>query len=201
MPNPPATLRGPFLQMVIERSVVRLTPWIEKFFAADLEAVRIVSRSARSTVGRTLAVTISRLGDGWLYPILVAIIFFCWGFAEFRLVLFGGLNAALLHCLYPIIKRRLARLRPFKLDRRLPSLLKTRDEHSFPSGHAMTLSGVLTPIVMVHPSTAISATIMTCCMAWARVASAHHFPSDIFVGALLGVAVGYPVSVSCLAYW
>jgi undecaprenyl-diphosphatase len=36
-------------------------------------------------------------------------------------------------------------------------------------------------------------------MAWARLASAHHYPSDVAVGAALGVAVSYPISVYALA--
>jgi undecaprenyl-diphosphatase len=117
------------------------------------------------------------------------------------MILIAGVNAGLMHVLYPIIKRRIKRLRPFKVDPRLPSLLKTLDEHSFPSGHAMTLTGVLTPVVLLWPAMAIAAVGMALCMAWSRIATGHHYPSDVFAGAALGVGLGYPLSVCCLACW
>jgi undecaprenyl-diphosphatase len=36
-------------------------------------------------------------------------------------------------------------------------------------------------------------------MSWARLASAHHYPSDVAVGTALGVSVSYPISVYALA--
>ena len=173
----------------------------ERLMNADIEAVRVISRTAQSAVGRALAVNISKLGNGWLYLILVALVFFGRGSAGFRIVLLAGVNAAALHCLYPLIKRRFRRRRPFKLDPRLLPLLETLDEHSFPSGHAMTLSGVLVPVVLQWPSMTTSAIVMVCGMAWSRVATAHHYPSDILAGAVLGLGVGYPISTGLLALW
>ena len=144
-----------------------------------------------------MAIFISQLGNGWLYPILAGIIFFAWGSSGLRIVLPACANAAAIHCIYPIIKRWCGRLRPFIRDPRLPPLLKTLDEHSFPSGHAMTLSGVLVPIVVAWPSMLGSAAAMLCCMSWSRVATAHHYPSDILAGVLLGGAIGYPLA-TCL---
>ncbi len=175
--------------------------WTEKFLRADLAAVRIISRSANSTIGRVFAVSISRLGNGWLYPLMGLIIFECLGRAGLRVAVLGGLNAALLHCLFPYIKRRIGRPRPFRVDPRLPSLLAVLDEHSFPSGHAMTLSGVLVPIVLVWPAAGLSAVALMMCMAWSRIATAHHYPSDIFAGTALGVFLAYPLSIGFLAVW
>jgi len=46
-----------------------------------------------------------------------------------------------------------------------------------------------------------SAILMVCGMAWSRVATAHHYPSDILAGAVLGLGVGYPISAGLLALW
>jgi undecaprenyl-diphosphatase len=179
----------------------RLTLWTVKFLEADLDAVRLVSRSAQSRLGRLCAVAISKLGNGYIYPILLAAVLFAWGWEDGRRMLtLGVINAALMHILYPIIKHKIKRLRPFKVDPALPSLLKTLDEHSFPSGHSMTLTGVLTPIVMLWPAAALSAAIMSCCMFWSRVATGHHYPSDVIAGAMLGVGLGYPIAVLVLPY-
>jgi undecaprenyl-diphosphatase len=177
------------------------TLWAGRLLDADLAAVRFISRSARSTIGRASAIGISKLGNGWIYPILGAIILAWLGAAGFRVVVLGGLNALLLHCLFPFIKRRIGRPRPFRVDPQLSSLLAVLDEHSFPSGHTMTLSGVLVPIVLIWPAAVLTAIALLSCMAWSRIATAHHYPSDIFAGAILGIVLGYPLSMCVLAVW
>lgn len=175
--------------------------WAKRLIDADLAAVHVFSRSARSTIGRILAIAISKLGNGWIYLILAPIVFLGLGRQGLHVVALAGVNAALLHCLYPIIKKRFCRKRPFHVDPRLPSLLKTLDEHSFPSGHAMTLSGVLAPIVIAWPSMTLSAIALVLSMAWSRIATAHHYPSDVIAGAALGVALAYPLSTYAFAIW
>ncbi len=171
----------------------------QRLSSADLGAVRFFSRSARWRVGRTSAVLISRLGKGWLYPILALMIVANFGGKSGRVILVAGLNAALLHCLYPLIKRMIGRPRPFRMDARVLSLSGVLDEHSFPSGHAMTLSGVLVPIVLVWPDCLPAALALLLLMGWARIATGHHYPSDICAGAALGFTLSYPLSVWALA--
>ena len=110
------------------------TPWLSRLIEADLAAVRRMSAfAARSPVGRALAIAISKLGNGFIYPILAAIVVAEWGWdGGKRMILLAAVNAALMHILL-LIKRRFKRLRPFKVDPRPPSLLKTLDEHSFPA--------------------------------------------------------------------
>lgn len=183
--------------MMATRGVV----WAQRLRGADLAAVHLISRSARSTAGRVSAVAISRLGNSWLYLLIVPIVFAALGREGFRVVFLGCLNAALLHLMFPIIKRKIGRPRPFQADPRLRSLAKVLDEHSFPSGHTMTLSGVLTPIVLVWPGAILVALALMLLMTWARIATAHHYPSDAFAGAILGIVLAYPLSILVLALW
>lgn len=179
----------------------RLSFWASKLLDADLAAVHALTTVERSRFGRLCAIAISKLGNGWIYPILAALVFAEWDWAEGRrIILLAGINAGMMHILYPLIKKRFKRLRPFKVDPRLPSLLKTLDEHSFPSGHAMTLTGVLAPIVLLWPAMLVSAIVMGCCMAWSRIATGHHYPSDVAAGVLLGLGLGYALSVNLLAF-
>ncbi len=175
--------------------------WAERLRHADLAAVHLISRSARPAIGRISAVAITKLGNSWLYLIIIPIIFSGLGREGFRVVFLGALNAALLHLMFPIIKRKIGRRRPFQADPRLRSLLAVLDEHSFPSGHTMTLSGVLTPVVLVWPGAILSALVLLLLMAWSRIATAHHYPSDIFGGAILGIVLAYPLSILVLAIW
>jgi len=175
--------------------------WGQRLFELDLAAVHLFSRTARSAIGKFLAVAISKLGNGWIYLILAPIVLIGLGWQGLHVAALAGLNAALLHMLYPIIKRRFGRRRPFQVDARLPSLLKTLDDHSFPSGHAMTLTGVLAPIVIAWPATTLSASLLLLSMAWSRIATAHHYPSDVAAGVALGAGLSYPLASGILAYW
>ncbi|MGD9542968.1 MAG: phosphatase PAP2 family protein [Methylocystis sp.] len=175
--------------------------WGQRFLQLDLAAVHLFSRTARPAIGRFLAVAISKLGNGWIYLILLPIVVVGLGWRGLHVAALAGLNAALLHMLYPIIKRRFCRKRPFHVDARLPSLLKTLDDHSFPSGHAMTLTGVLAPIVIAWPATTLSAALLVLSMAWSRIATAHHYPSDVAAGVALGAGLSYPLAMGVLAYW
>ena len=175
--------------------------WGQRLFELDLAAVHLFSRTARSVIGKFLAVAISKLGNGWIYLILAPIVLIGLGWQGLHVAALAGLNAALLHMLYPIIKRRFGRKRPFHVDARLPSLLRTLDDHSFPSGHAMTLTGVLAPIVIAWPATTLSAGLLLLSMAWSRIATAHHYPSDVAAGVALGAGLSYPLASGILAYW
>jgi undecaprenyl-diphosphatase len=172
----------------------------QRLSAADLVAVHFFSRSARWRVGRTSAFVISKLGNGWLYPLLALMIFeHLGGGKAIRVIIAAGVNAGVLHCLYPAIKRYIGRPRPFRTDSSLSSLFGVLDEHSFPSGHAMTLTGVLVPIVLAWPECFSAAVALIVLMGWARIASGHHYPTDICAGAALGLGLSYPLSMWILA--
>ncbi len=162
--------------------------------AADLRAVRTASRSARPAPLKILAIALSKLGNGWIYPLLAAAILAKWRLAGLRIIAPAAISAILLHFIYPYLKDWCGRRRPFQVAPELPSLLDTLDAHSFPSGHTMTMVGVLTPIAMLWPAATASAVAMTLGMAWSRVATAHHYPSDVLAGAALGFGVGYPTT-------
>lgn len=180
-----------------DASPIPLTPsalWLQRFLIADLAAVHFFSRWAQPKAIRYLAIGVSKLGNGWIYLFLLPLVFFGLGRNGWHVVLLAALNAALLHMLYPIIKRRFRRKRPFHVDDRLPSLLKTLDEHSFPSGHAMTITGVLAPIVLAWPAMTVSAAVIVLSMAWSRIATAHHYPTDVIAGVALALALSFPLS-------
>jgi undecaprenyl-diphosphatase len=68
------------------------------------------------------------------------------------------------------------------------------DEFSFPSGHSMTITAALVPIVAAFPGALLPSIALWMSIGWARLASAHHYPSDLIAGGALGAAVSYPIS-------
>jgi undecaprenyl-diphosphatase len=169
--------------------------------AADLRAVGRMTRTARTPLLKALAIGISRLGNGWIYPLLLAVLLAKWGYSSAKIVVCATLSAALLHIIYPVMKKWFSRRRPFQVAPELPNLLATLDPHSFPSGHTMTVVGVLTPVVMLWPAAMTSALVVAGSMAWSRIATAHHYPTDVLAGAALGLGISYPTTVVILHMW
>jgi undecaprenyl-diphosphatase len=61
--------------------------------------------------------------------------------------------------------------------------------HSFPSGHAASSFAAATVIAMLAPRLRVPAFLLAAAIAFSRVYNGVHWPSDVLVGALLGVAI------------
>jgi undecaprenyl-diphosphatase len=183
----------------MEQAIPRERLGWARLSAAELSIVRGFVWTAKWRPTRCLAIALSWLGNGWAYLALGVGTLLTFGLSALPAIVIGGLNAGLLHCLYPSIKRAIARPRPYRRDATLVPLLRALDEHSFPSGHSMTLSAALVPLVLAFPHSLSLAAVMAGLMAWARLASAHHYPSDVAAGTMLGVSVSYPISCYALA--
>jgi undecaprenyl-diphosphatase len=166
--------------------------WSPRIQAAEL----IIVRRCVSPIGagRFLAVLGSRLGNGWVYPVLVSALVWSGGQQAWTAMYAAAVSVAALHCIYPFIKAWTARRRPFDADPNLRSLLQPLDMHSFPSGHVMTLTAVAVPIVVAFPATVVPLTALWLLVAWSRVACAHHYPTDVLAGTLLGFSVAAPLA-------
>jgi undecaprenyl-diphosphatase len=133
---------------------------------------------------RRTAVLISWLGNGLAYLALAAVL----------LLAVSGMCVLVAHLIYPWTKLACGRQRPCELRSDLEPRLASLDKHSFPSGHAMTLTAALLPILIAYPAIWPVAAIAWLLMAWSRVACAHHYPSDVLAGSALGLVVAAPLS-------
>jgi undecaprenyl-diphosphatase len=167
---------------------------------ADVWFMRVCVRTARPALGRGLAIAVSRVGNGGFYPVLAVALLYEFGRQSRAVIFVAAFNILLTHSFYPTIKRRAGRARPFRAYGDLKPLLATLDEHSFPSGHIMTLTAALVPVALALPETLPLALSVWVTMAWARLASAHHYPSDVLAGAALAFVVSYPLSRIGLAW-
>lgn len=160
----------------------------------EIDWVERTSLAARRTHLDRAAMVISWLGNGAIYVLLALPLLAYAGSAAWRGLGLAALCGAISHVVYPWIKRAGDRPRPFELRNRLVPPLAPLDAHSFPSGHMMTLSATLTPALVVWPDLWPAAAALWLAMAWSRLACAHHYPSDVIGGTLLGVAVALPVT-------
>ena len=137
---------------------------------------------------------VNNLAAGWLYVAIVLMIIGLQVVRGWRLIFVAGLAAIIAHMIYPILKSRIARLRPFEFDSSLNLSMKALDRYSCPSGHIMTATVVAVPLGNAFPILLPGIICIWSAIAWARVSSGHHYPSDILLGALLGSFVSIPIT-------
>ena len=143
---------------------------------------------------RPFAFTLNWLSNGWLYGVLVAGLLWFHPPRVFLAIVAAALAVAGAHAIYRWMKPAAARPRPCDIDPSLKPMLRTLDQYSFPSGHCMTLTCVLIPITTAVPQLAGLAALLWLLIAWARLATAHHYPTDLIAGTILGALVAWPIT-------
>jgi len=178
----------------IQRLVTSARAGLARLANPEIGIVDWTHAAARRQHLQPAAVAMSWLGNGTIYLILaVALVAFA-GDAAWRELAVAALCGAISHLVYPAIKRVAGRPRPFEHRPGLVVASIPLDAFSFPSGHLMTLSATMTPVLFAWPSLWLIALALWLALAWSRVATAHHYPSDLLGGTLLGVAVALPVT-------
>ena len=162
----------------------------------EIATVRYQVQLASQPIIRRIAIGLNILGDGWLYPLLAIVVWWYYPKGFMAIIVATGLSAAAAHLIYPRIKRYVARPRPCEADPNVSSLWHTLDRYSFPSGHCMTITAVLFPVASAHPALFMPSTIACLAIAWARMAAAHHYPTDLIAGIAFGIAVSTPAAWS-----
>lgn len=142
----------------------------------------------------TAALVLNRLSNGWLYILIGMGLLWFRGERASAVLAAGALAVGVGHIVYPRIKRLTARPRPCDIDPSLKPLLKALDKYSFPSGHCMTVTCVLIPVVMAFPELSTGSTLLWALICWARLATAHHYPSDLLAGTALGAMIALPIT-------
>lgn len=153
-------------------------------------AVWMHGAASRDWVVRCLT-AISRAGDGWLWYAVVVFLPFVGGTsgssASVRMICVGVVDIVI----YRIIKRWIARPRPFKTCDGISERVQSLDEFSFPSGH--TLHSVACSVVLsvYYPRVALAVWLFTLLTAVSRVVLGLHYPSDVVAGAAIGAVVAF----------
>jgi len=131
---------------------------------------------------------ISRSGDGLLYILLAAWLFWNDG-VDHPLLQAMLLAFAIERPLYFALKNGFKRNRPQQALKNFKSSITPSDQFSFPSGHTSAACMVATLLVYFFPSLMIVLYIWVTLVGFSRVVLGVHFPTDTLVGAALGFSV------------
>lgn len=152
---------------------------------------KVVESSQRKPI-RVLLRCTNFLFDGWIYAFLLAFLLLR---KDWRLLLVAGLGVTVAFIFYWSMKPRLSRIRPCNLATMRTIQARCLDRYSFPSGHCMTLT-VVGVVVGWHCHTVFPFLLtMMLLLGWARMAAAHHYPSDLIAGIGIGLLVAIPLAI------
>lgn len=160
----------------------------------EIRVVRGAAAGLTRRGPRTMALAANWLADGWVYGIIGVGLVVSHGTHARPTITAMVLSMIGSHLLYPVLKSYVARPRPFECDPALSCVTRPLDRFSFPSGHCMTAAAALFPVAFAYPVALPAVVIYSAAVAWARLALAHHYPSDVLAGALLGLAVSVAVT-------
>ena len=165
---------------------------------------RRANRWGASSWVRGYFATISRLGDGVFWYVLMAAMVVFDGFDGLRASAHLAAVGVVSLLLYKGLKRWTRRPRPYAADRHIRAWVAPLDEFSFPSGH--TLHAVAFTIVALayYPMLAWLLVPFTASVAASRVVLGLHYPSAVLaataIGSLLaGLSLWLVPGVSLLA--
>ena len=137
----------------------------------------------------TLFRVVSRLGDGVIWYTLMALFAVLCGPDGLVAMLHVGVTSAVGVWLYSTLKNRLVRPRPFVSHGEIVARIAPLDQYSFPSGHTLHAVLFTTMFAAYVPATWAFLLPFAVLVALSRVVLGLHYPSDVIVGAAIGLAL------------
>ncbi|HUL66374.1 MAG TPA: phosphatase PAP2 family protein [Burkholderiaceae bacterium] len=169
------------MQLWLERAV-------ERWAARDLRWIREIHRAASWPLVIVAVVAASRLANGVLWYSLMVLCPLLGGVTgtacAMQMAGVGVLNLAI----YRYLKPRVGRLRPCDTCPGVNARARPLDTYSFPSGHTLHTVSFCIVIIYHYPWAALLAGPFGLVVAISRLVLGLHYPSDVAVGALMGVA-------------
>jgi undecaprenyl-diphosphatase len=149
---------------------------------------------------RLWMITATRMGDGWLWYSLGAILLVLGGSRGYEAVGAAGSAAIAGIFVFKALKKLSRRQRPCQLEPHCWSKVLPPDQFSFPSGHTMTAFSIALVVSFFYPGLEGPLYFLAASIAVSRVVLGMHFLSDVLAGAVLGSALGVASVVTFAAY-
>lgn len=153
----------------------------------DCKIVSFINNKVKNKYLDFIMPKVTRLGDfGLIWNIIsIALIIS----KEYRNIGFKAVTALCLCILLGegIIKHITKRVRPFVINTDLKILIHKPRGYSFPSGHTASSVAVASILAIYFSQIAVIVFVLAFLIGFSRVYLCVHYPSDVIIGAVLGI--------------
>jgi len=144
-----------------------------------------------------LLILFVRVGDGWGWAVIAAVLFALVPWMRFKFIVGQALLAVAISLpIYWAFKFIFRRQRPYKAVEGISARVPPLDRYSFPSGHTMNNLAVAMTLALNIPHLWPLAVAIPLSLGLLRIFFGVHFLTDIVAGALLGAMSA--ISAHCL---
>jgi len=162
---------------------------MSQFHHVDSHLCITFNRTSHNMLIRNFFKAISRLGDGVFWYSLMALMLCVDQAHAFLPVVHMAVAGLIGTLIYKWLKVRTLRPRPFNVHQQISLRSVPLDQFSFPSGH--TLHAVIFSMVAIHyyPMLSVALIPFTILVGLSRPILGLHYPSDVLVGAFIGILI------------
>jgi len=157
----------------------------------ELEILKKLQSLRNPTLDRIWIMITSLANGGWFYILLGVVLSFLKKTRKIGVHVLLALMFSVVFCNL-ILKTLVARDRPSWLVPDVDLPIKNPKDFSFPSGHTSAAVAAATAVFMHNKKHGKFLYILAECIAFSRMYLFVHFPTDIFGGAVTGVASAIP---------
>jgi undecaprenyl-diphosphatase len=168
--------------------------FVRRMDGLEAPIVRRVAMISRRFSLFRVSILVNRLANGWMYLIVGGLLIGFRGWQAWRPAAAGLIAVGVCQILYRIVKPALARRRPCDSDAALQNGEEPLDRFSFPSGHCMSAVAVAIPLGWAFPAVIPVMIFAVALIGWARLSLAHHYPSDLVMGCVIGAGISLGVT-------
>lgn len=163
---------------------------LARFDLAEYRLCRTLNRGVQHTWVRVSFMAASRLGDGVAWYALMLVLPLLHGGRGLQVALIMLATGAVNLAMYKFLKRTFVRERPFIRHAGISLAGAPLDRYSFPSGHTLHAVAFTWQACAAFPELGFVLIPLALAISASRVVLGLHYPTDVAVGALLGLLTG-----------